>query len=254
VIKVIAIGDLHADFPKLWRALRNSYAVGEDWLPSDPLLRGTYRVVLMGDLVHPKLLADYRRLTGLEDYDPSNPDHLRTAAKAQIRELMRIKRFQEAAPDHITILLGNHDHAAVTGDLVLGNAHLEHREFHPELGGVELPEELKHWIQSFPTQITLYGVNFAHVGPVPWLQTYDEMFYNGREAKEWWLSNADYVERMGYRFGVYGHTVMKNGILIKDKLALIDALDHNQYLELILDEDRLDWEIVEIPPAGTQLY
>ena len=113
MIKVIAVGDLHADFPKLWRALKNSYAVGEDWLPSDPLRRGTYRVVVMGDLVHPKLLADYRRLTGLEDYDPNNPDHLRMAARAQIRELMRIKRFQEAAPEHITILMGNHDHAVL---------------------------------------------------------------------------------------------------------------------------------------------
>jgi hypothetical protein len=79
------------------------------------------------------------------------------------------------------------------------------------------------------------------------------MFYNERESIEWWLYNADYVERMGYRFGGYGHTVMKNGSLVKDKLALIDALDQDQYLELILDEDRLDWEIVEIPPVGANI-
>lgn len=247
MIKVVAIGDLHADFARLWRALKSSFAAGDDLMPTDPLLRGTYRVVMMGDLVHPKLLADYRKLTGLEDYDPNNPDHLRMAAKAQIRELHRIKRFQEAAPEHITILMGNHDHAALTNSFVLGNAHLEHKEFHPELGGVEFPEELKKWISTFPNEVNLYGVNFAHVGPVPWLQSYDEMFYNSREAKEWWIHNADYVERMGHRFGVYGHTVMKNGILVKDKLALIDALDHDQYLELILDEDKLDWEIMPIP-------
>lgn len=253
MIKVIAIGDLHAEFAKLWRALKHSFAAGEDLMPTDPLVRGTYRVVLMGDLVHPKLLADYRRLTGLEDYDPNNPDHLRTAARAQIRELHRIKRFQDAAPGHVTILMGNHDHAAIYNTFVLGNATLEHKEFHPELGGVEFPEDLKAWFSSFPSEVNLHGVNFAHVGPVPWLQSYDEMFYNGREAKEWWLHNADYVERMGYRFGVYGHTVMKNGILVKDKLALIDALDHDQYLELILSDDRLDWEIVQIPPVGTAI-
>ncbi len=167
--------------------------------------------------------------------------------------MIRIKRFQEAAPEYITIPLGNHDHAVLTGEMVLGNAQLEHREFHPELGGVELPQELKSWFQTFPRELNLYGVNFAHVGPVPWLQTYDELFYSSREPKEWWLRNADYVERMGYRFGVYGHTVMRNGILVKDKLALIDALDQDQYLELLLDEERLDWEIVHIPASGTSV-
>jgi hypothetical protein len=250
MIKVIAIGDLHADFPKLWRALKSSYAANEDLSPSDPLKRGTYRVVLIGDLVHPKLLADYQRLTGIEDYDPENPDHLRTAAKAQFRELHRIRRFQEASPDTVTILMGNHDHAALTHSYVLGNATLEHKEFHPEFGGVEFPEDLKTWFSSFVPELNLHGVNFAHVGPVPWLQTYDDMFYNGREAKEWWLQNSDYVKRMNHRFGVYGHTVMQNGILIKDELALIDALDHNQYLEIIIDEEdptALSWEIMQIP-------
>jgi hypothetical protein len=247
MIKVIAIGDIHADFPKLWRALKNSFAVGEGLSPSEPLLQGRYKVVLMGDLAHPKTHADYRKITGFEDYDPENPGHLRIAAKAQIRELNRIKRFQEAAPQHISILMGNHDHAILTGDFILGNAHLEHKEFHPELGGVELPEDLKTWIGNFPAQVNLFGVNFAHVGPVPWLQSYDALFYEGREAKEWWIKTPDYVERMGHKFGVYGHTVMKNGIQVLDKLAMIDALDQDQYLELILDEDHLDWSICQIP-------
>lgn len=253
MIKVIAVGDLHADFPRMWRALKHAYAVDESWMPSDPLKRGTYRVVLMGDLVHPKMVADYRKLTGLEDYDPNSPEHLRVAAKAQIRELYRIKHFQEAAPEHITILKGNHDDAVVTHSYVLGNSLLEHKEFHPNVGGFELPDDLKEWMAGFPAQVNMYGVNFAHVGPVPWLQSYDDMFYNGREAKEWWIHNGDYVERMGHRFGVYGHTVMKNGILVKDTLALIDALDHDQYLELILDDDKLDWEIVQFPAAGSSL-
>jgi hypothetical protein len=37
---------------------------------------------------------------------------------------------------------------------------------------------------------------------------------------------------MGFRFGVYGHVPMKEGILLKDRFALIDALDLGEYLEL----------------------
>lgn len=248
MIKVIAIGDLHADFPRLWRALKASYAAGDDLMPTEQVLEGTYRVVLMGDLVHLKTLAEYRRITGIEDYNPEDPVHLRAAAKAQIRELYRLKRFTDAAPKTVTILMGNHDHAVLTGDLVLGNKHLEHREFHPEMGGLELPQDIKAWMNAFPAEINLHKVNFAHVGPVPWLQSYDALFYQGHEAKEWWFKTPDYVARMGHRFGVYGHTVMKNGVLIKEKLALIDALDLDQYLELRLDNDMLELEIVTIPP------
>lgn len=247
MIKVIAIGDLHAEFPKLWRALKASYAADEQLMPTRPVREGDYRVILMGDLMHPKTLAEYRKLTGLEDYDPSNPQHLRLAAKAQIRELYRIKRYQEAAPDQVSILMGNHDHAVLTGSYVLGNKYLEHHEFHPEYGGLELPEDLKAWLEGFPHEVNIFGVNFAHVGPVPWLQSYDDMFYNSREPKEWWFTNPDYVTRMGYRFGVYGHTAMKDGILVKDQLALIDALDRDQYLEMLLDEDLLEWRISEVP-------
>jgi hypothetical protein len=56
---------------------------------------------------------------------------------------------------------------------------------------------------------------------------------------------------MGYRFGVYGHTVMKDGILVKDQLALIDALDRDQYFEMLLDEDMLEWRISEVPQPGS---
>lgn len=252
MIKVTAIGDLHAEFPRLWRALRGAYLAGEDFLPSEPVQQGRFRVVLMGDLMHPKTLEHYQRLTGLDDFDPTDPTHLRMAAKAQIREMYRIKRYQEAAPEHVTILLGNHDHAAATGNFVLGNAYLEHHEFHPEHGGISMPEDLKAWLLSFPTEINLYGVNFSHVGPVPWLQSYDEMFYNGREAKEWWQHNPDYVSRMGYRFGVYGHTVMKEGIQIFDQLALIDAFDQDQYLVLYLDDDHFEVQIAHVQPLPIQ--
>ncbi|MFX7648141.1 hypothetical protein ABTJ47_19690, partial [Acinetobacter baumannii] len=88
------------------------------------LLSGKTYLVLLGDLVHPKTPRDYERLTGLSPYDPSDPTHLRLAAGAQIRELFRLKAFQEAAQGQVTILLGNHDEAVLKGEPILGNQHL----------------------------------------------------------------------------------------------------------------------------------
>jgi hypothetical protein len=236
-MRVLALGDLHALFPTLWRILRKEGAATPDLRPTEEVLSGGLRVVLLGDLVHPKTLEDYQLLTGFTLFDPENPHHLQAAARAQIRELFRLKRFQEEAQGQVTILLGNHDEAAVRGAPLLGNRHLAHKEFHPELGGLELPQALKAWMAGFPRELVLLGVHFAHVGPVPWLQSYDELFYASSEPKTWWFLTPDYVERMGYRFGVYGHTPMKEGVLIKERLALIDALDLGQYLKLVLGEE-----------------
>ncbi|MER3602822.1 MAG: metallophosphoesterase [Thermus sp.] len=235
-MRVLALGDLHALFPTLWRILKKEGAATPELKPTEEVRTGRLRVVLLGDLVHPKTLEDYQLLTGLVPFDPENPNHLRAAARAQIRELSRLKRYQEEAQGHVSILLGNHDEAAVKGFPLLGNRHLVHKEFHPEKGGLELPEGLKAWMAGFPRELVLEGVHFAHVGPVPWLQTYDEAFYASSEAKTWWFLTPDYVERMGYRFGVYGHTPMREGLLIKERLALIDALDLGQYLRLVLGE------------------
>lgn len=87
--------------------------------------------------------------------------------------------------------------------------------------------------------MVFHGVHFAHVGPVPWLQEYDELFYAQSEPKTWWFRTPDYVERMGYRYGVYGHVPMKEGILLKERFALIDALDLGEYLELFPWEEPL---------------
>ncbi|MGQ9691994.1 MAG: metallophosphoesterase [Thermaceae bacterium] len=236
-MRVLALGDLHALFPTLWRILRKEGAATPHLTPTEEVREGRLKVVLLGDLVHPKTLSEYSRLTGFTPFDRGNPRHLQVAARAQIRELFRLKRFQEEARGHVTILLGNHDAAVLEGKLLLGNQHLAHREFHPELGGLALPEALKAWMKSFPRELVLKGVHFAHVGPVPWLQTYDELFYANSEHKTWWLLTPDYVDRMGYRFGVHGHTPMKGGILLKERIALIDALDLGQYLKLLIGEE-----------------
>ncbi|GAA6733787.1 metallophosphoesterase [Thermus oshimai] len=231
-MRIVAVGDLHANFPALWRILKAEGLLGPTFQPTEALRSGETRLVLLGDLVHPKTPKDYERLTGLSPFDPEDPLHLRLAAGAQIRELFRLKEFQESAPEGVIILLGNHDEAALKGDPILGNRHLLHLEFHPERGGKPLPEPLKAWMAGFPREVVLEGVHFAHVGPVPWLQTYDELFYAHSEPKTWWFMTPDYVERMGFRFGVYGHTPMREGILLKERFALIDALDLGEYLEI----------------------
>ncbi len=242
MVKVIAIGDVHAEFDRLWQALRAAYAADAEGLPTPPVREGRYRVVLLGDLVHPKSLEGYQRLTGIADYDPQNPEHLRTAALAQVSELIKVKRYLEAARGHAVVLLGNHDHAALYHDVLLGNASgVEHREFDPKYGGHPLPPGLRRWIEGWPKSHVLFGVQFAHAGPTPWLQSYDAFFYESREAKTWWRKTPEYVRRAGFRFGVYGHTPVDEIVLdLEHGFAIIDALDRGQYLELLLDEDRLE--------------
>ncbi|WP_038047410.1 metallophosphoesterase [Thermus caliditerrae] len=248
-MRVVAVGDLHGNFPTLWRILRAEGLADAHLRPTEALRSGQTQVVLLGDLVHPKTPRDYERLTGLSPFNPQDPTHLRLAAGYQIRELFRLKAFQEEAEGHVTILLGNHDEAALKGEPVLGNRHLKHLEFHPEMGGKPLPEALRAWMARFPRELVLQGVHFAHVGPVPWLQEYDELFYAQSEPKTWWFRTPDYVERMGYRFGVYGHVPMKDGILIKERLALIDALDLGEYLVLHPYEEPLRLEAKRLSHA-----
>ncbi len=57
---------------------------------------------------------------------------------------------------------------------------------------------------SFPRELVLEGVHFAHVGPVPWLQEYDALFYAQSEPKTWWFRTPDYVERMATASGFTG--------------------------------------------------
>src|SRR5690606_25922016 len=82
VIKVIAIGDVHGQWPELWRVLKASAACTPTLEPTAAVLEGRYQVVCIGDLVHYKDERAYAVAVGEEPYDSSNPDHLRRAAKA----------------------------------------------------------------------------------------------------------------------------------------------------------------------------
>ena len=55
------------------------------------------------------------------------------------------------------------------------------------------------------------------------------------------------ARQSGHRFGVYGHTVMEEGIVVNKEhcFAMIDALAHHQYFEMFLDEDRLDYRVMQ---------
>lgn len=246
--RIVAIGDVHAEYGKLWQALRHAGAADAQYQPTPALQTGQLRVVLLGDLVHPKTRQGYTRLTGLEPYDARNPEHLQRASREQVRALRRIQQFAERSGGFVVVLRGNHDQAALDHKFLLGNASgIEHAEFDPERGGAPLPAPLAEWLGGLPKEFVIDGIHFAHVGPAPWLQEYDDMFYQSKEPKQWWFTHPDYLARSGYRFGVYGHTVMKKGIRVfgEHRFALIDALDLGQYLELTPLPDSVGWQVVQ---------
>ena len=239
--KFIVIGDVHADFETLWEALRSASCMDAGGLPTPPVRNGLYQVVLIGDLVHPKNEREYARLIGQNSYDATDPEHLFMAARSQVKWLERLQAYQQAAPQSIHIILGNHDDAVLTSDFLLGTASgLVHIEFDPGRGGVLLPDHLRLWFHSFLRELRVGAVQFAHVGPLPAMTSYDDLFYSDSSHKRWWQDSPEYVQMAGLEFGVYGHTQMQGGIVVNytDRFAMIDALHAREYLEVILDTER----------------
>lgn len=236
--KFIAVGDVHADWAGLWAALRAASCVTPDGRPTPPVQAGLYQVVLVGDLVHPKNERDYARLIGADRFDPRDPGHLERAAREQVAQLERLRVYQQAAPHAVHILLGNHDDAVLNLSYVLGTGSgLVHVEFDPGRGGVPLPEPLRGWMETFPRELRVGDVQFAHASPLPAHTHYDDLFYADASAKRWFRDTPDYVQRAGLSFGVYGHTQPGGGILLDSAsgFAIIDALPDREYLELLLD-------------------
>jgi hypothetical protein len=249
VIKVVAVGDVHGMWAELWTVLRAASVATPTYEPTEAVVSGRYRVVLVGDLVHYKDERAYAVAVGAERFDPSDPDHLRRAARAQIRELYRFKGFVDKTEGHLQIILGNHDEVALLHNFELGTrGGIKHDEFRADRGGVALPEDLAAWMRSFPREVVYHGVHFAHAGPTPGMQVFDEFFYHDPDTKTWWYEKPELVRQAGHRFGVYGHTVMKDGVYV-DKahaLAMIDALAHRQFLEMILSDERLDYTVSQV--------
>ncbi len=239
--KFIVIGDVHADFETLWEALRAASCMDAEGQPTLPVRNGVYQVVLIGDLVHPKNEREYARLIGQDRFDAADPAHLFLAAREQVKWLERLQAYQQAAPGSIHIILGNHDDAVLNTDYLLGTASgLVHVEFDPDRGGVHLPGHLRLWFQSFLRELRVGSVQFAHVGPLPAMTSYDDLFYADSTHKRWWQDTPEYVRMAGLEFGVYGHTQMQEGVMVNHTagFAMIDALHTREYLEVIVDTDQ----------------
>ena len=248
MIKVIAIGDIHGMWAETWRALKAANVANNMLEPTQPVIEGRYQVVFIGDLVHYKDFDTYAKIVGVEYYDIENEAHLKRAARAQIRDIYRFKDFVDKSKGNTTVILGNHDEDALTHEYQLTTrGGLKHNEFNTEYGGIALPDDIAEWIRAFPREKRFYGVQFAHAGPLPSMQYFDDFFYNDRDSKHWWQEKPDLVRQARHRFGVYGHTVMENGIYLDEKhnFAMIDALAKHQYLEMILSEERLDYRVVQ---------
>lgn len=237
--KFIAIGDVHTEYDLLWAALKAASCIDAQGLPTAPVRQGLYQVVLIGDLVHPKNIGEYSRLVG-HRFDDQNPDDLYTAAREQMRQLDRIMRYQQAAPHAIHIVLGNHDDNILNHRFVLGTkGGLVHLEFDARRGGVGLPANLREWFMSFVRELRVGKVQFAHVGPMPGMAFYDDLFYADQTHKRWWKETPDYVDMAGLDYGIYGHTQMEKGIYINSpaRFAMIDALSCREYLEILLEPE-----------------
>lgn len=241
-MRIVVIGDLHAQEAKLWRMLAEAGLGDPDHGPSDALRNGEVRLVLLGDLVHAKSREDYSALAGVDDYDEFDPSHLHRAERAQEAFLRRVAEF--VAPlddDAITILLGNHDYNAVTRTQgPLRSDSISHLEWKPGYGR-ELPLELASWIASWPREVTFDGVHLAHVGPLPEHNVFDTAFYLENRRK-WIYEDVDLIGGTEFRFGVYGHTPVRGGLNLasQGRALLLDGNGHGDeyvWCELTTDDD-----------------
>jgi hypothetical protein len=248
VIKLVAIGDVHGLWGTVWRILRAAAAVDADGNPTPPVLEGRMQIVFIGDLVHYKDAAGYAKAIGVDIYDPTDSEQLVRAAKTQIRDLRRFKTYMDAANGNVTVILGNHDESALDHKFTLRTREgLKHDEFNVDKGGLALPESIASWMSTFPRERIFYDVHFAHAGPLPGMQFFDDFFYNDPDTKTWWRDKPWLVSQARHRFGVYGHTPTDGVYLDKDNnFAMIDALAHGEYVEMIVSEERLDYRVLKL--------
>lgn len=227
-MRLIVIGDVHAQEAKLWHMLRRAGVRSRDGHPNPALLKGDMQVVLLGDLVHPKERRRYAQLIETERYDEFNPEHLRRAEQAQEAFLRRLKAFTDPLPEGaFTILLGNHDYNAITaGQGPLRSDDLTHLEWKPGYG-TPLPDDLIAWIASWPTDRVIEGIHLAHVGPKPEHNHYDQSFYL-ENRRAWIHEDIDYLAGTPYRIGMYGHTPVRGGLNLasKGRAFLMDGCGH----------------------------
>ena len=240
-MRIVVIGDIHAQAAKFWSMLQEIGLTDSEQRPTDAF--DETKLVLLGDLIHAKSRERYAELTGVSRYDEYNPEHIEQAETAQETFLSEVKTLFDSVPEgNMTILMGNHDYNAVrpeqgplrTDDVV----HLEWKEGH----GGTLDEDLSDWMQSWPHELVLEGIHFAHVGPLTEHNTYDNSFYL-QNRRRWIYEDTDFLTDTPYRLGVYGHTPVRGGVNIasQGRAILLDTNGHGDeytYLDIEVEEDR----------------
>lgn len=207
--RIVVVGDIHAQEEKFWRILAEAELTDAARQPVKALVSGETELVLLGDMVHGKSREHYAQLIAAADYDAFDPAQVEQAATAQEAFLRRVKTFCDQAQGHVTILMGNHDHNALTGQpSVLRSDDIRHLEWrdaaHP------LPEDLRTWLASWPAELIIADLHFAHVGPKPEHNRYDHNFYL-KNRRDWIYQDHNFLAATPYRFGFYGHTPMRGG-------------------------------------------
>lgn len=236
---LIIVGDIHTQRNKLRRILREAGAADAEGNPSERLRSDpNIRLILLGDLVHAKSREQYSVLADVRRYDEYNPRHLRKAEAAQERFLHEVREFQQSLPPgRMTILMGNHDHNAVHGEQgPLRTDDVTHLEWKEGNGG-ELPADLAEWMRTWPYEVVVDGLHFAHVGPLPEHNTYDNDFYL-ENRRRWIYEERDWLEGTDYKLGVYGHTPVRGGVNLtsKGRALLLDTNGHgDEYCYLHID-------------------
>ena len=227
-MRIVVVGDIHAQEAKLWRMLDEAGLREPDGSPAEPLRSGDVRLVLLGDLIHAKRRDVYAALANVRTYDEFDPDHLRRVEAAQEAFLRRVRDWTAPLPESVvTILLGNHDHNAIDpGQGPLRSDDITHLEWKPDYG-TPLPEDLAEWIGEWPRERVIDGVHFAHVGPRPEHNVFDTAFYLENRRK-WIYDDRDYLAGTDWRLGVYGHTPVRGGLNLasKGRALLLDANGH----------------------------
>jgi hypothetical protein len=225
-VQLVVVGDIHTQAGKFWRILREADMATDDKRPTERLTGAhDVRLVLLGDLVHAKSRERYAELANVRRYDEYNPRHLEKAEGAQVAFLREVQAFQALVPEgRMVILLGNHDHNAITDDQgPLRTDDVSHLEWKPNYG-TPLPDDLRAWIALWPSEYAVEGLHFAHVGPLPQHNTYDNDFYV-ENRRRWIYEERDYLEGTPYRLGVYGHTPVRGGVNIasQGRAVLLDT-------------------------------
>jgi hypothetical protein len=226
---LIVVGDIHAQVAKFWRIFRAAGLCDAGHRPLPGLLAEAHQgVVLLGDLVHAKSRERYAELTGIDDYDEHNPDHLACAEREQEAFLRDVMNFQAHLPEgRMTILLGNHDHNAIDPDQgPLRTDDVSHLEWKPP-NGQPLPADLTAWIANWPRELALGDLHLAHVGPRPEHNTFDNAFYL-ENRRRWIYDEGDALAGLPYRLGIYGHTPVRGGVSMtsQGRALLLDTNGH----------------------------